>query len=214
MREIRLDKRNEVIRLFFQGYTYDEIIERLDIAKGSVVNIIDEFRDGTLSVPPGLTSHIDELRKLTVDLRKYHLKVAKVESHMRLHARLEEMKINEADIEEWLDMCKYIAQPTVSGEQFVQAALELARLTRSRNGSHEEVIRELESKSKRLDEINDEIEMTDNILQIKRRELEKFQSTVSERSECTLGTIPSNSLKICRLSLAAEQGPCKPYKSG
>ena len=45
MKEINLSKKLKVLKMFFGGWTYDEIVLQLGIAKGSVVNIIDEYRD-------------------------------------------------------------------------------------------------------------------------------------------------------------------------
>ena len=44
-----------------------EIAQELGIAKGSVVNIIDEFRNGEMEIAPN--EYIDVLRELAVDLK-------------------------------------------------------------------------------------------------------------------------------------------------
>ncbi len=189
MRKISLNKRNEVIRLFFHGHPYDEIVERLGIAKGSVVNIIEEFRDGTLPLPPDLTSYVDELRKLAVDLKKHQVKVTELKSYLKLRTKLQEMNISEPQIEQWLDMCRYIAQPTVASEQFVQSALELARFTSENHLGYEDLVREYESKLKHLNEVKDEIEITETMLELKKRELNELRSLISqhvERASCHL----------------------------
>ncbi len=46
MRELSQNIREQTVKLFLQGITYDDISSKLRIAKGSVVNIIDEFREG------------------------------------------------------------------------------------------------------------------------------------------------------------------------
>ena len=51
MKEISLSKKQKVIKLFFGGFTYDEIAVEVGIAKGSVVNIIEEFKEGKLLIP-------------------------------------------------------------------------------------------------------------------------------------------------------------------
>lgn len=183
MRKISLNKRNEVIRLFFHGCPYDEIVERLGIAKGSIVNIIEEFRDGTLPLPPDLTSYVDELRKLAVDLKKHQVKVTELKSYLKLRTKLQEMNISEPQIEQWLDMCRYIAQPTVASEQFVQAALELARFTSENHLGYEDLVREYESKLKHLNEVKDEIEITETMLELKKRELNELRSLIWQHVE-------------------------------
>jgi len=55
MREISLNTKYRVIELFLTGYILDEIAAQLDISKGSVVNIVSDFREGKLELPPGMT---------------------------------------------------------------------------------------------------------------------------------------------------------------
>ena len=69
MKEISLAKRQRVVRLFFDGLTYDEIARQLGLSKGSVAHIISEFREGDLAIAPDMDEYIDILRKLSVDLR-------------------------------------------------------------------------------------------------------------------------------------------------
>ncbi len=47
MRELSQNIREQTVKLFLQGIIYDDIAWKLRIAKGSVVNIIDEFRKVT-----------------------------------------------------------------------------------------------------------------------------------------------------------------------
>ena len=46
MKEIKMNTKFKAVRLFLNGDTFDEIAKQLGIAKGSVVNIIEGFRNG------------------------------------------------------------------------------------------------------------------------------------------------------------------------
>ena len=48
MNEINLTKRNQIVKLFFHGLSYD----------------IEEFREGDLAVPSDMTEYVDALRKI------------------------------------------------------------------------------------------------------------------------------------------------------
>ena len=80
MNEISTHKRIRVIKLFLTGLSYDEIAQQAGIAKGSVVNIINEFREGFLPVPPDMTEYVDTRRQVAVDLRKNNTSIAQVKS--------------------------------------------------------------------------------------------------------------------------------------
>ena len=73
MRELGEIIKEKVVRLFLAGHSYDEISQQLDIAKGSVTNIIDEFRDGHISIPDDMADYVNELRRIAVDLKKHQV---------------------------------------------------------------------------------------------------------------------------------------------
>ena len=103
MREISQNIREQAVKLFLQGSTYDDISWKLKIAKGSVVNIIDEFREGALSLSGDITDYVDELRHVVVDLKKHEITVGQMRSFLRLHNRLKDEGVDDEGIEETLD---------------------------------------------------------------------------------------------------------------
>lgn len=154
MKELTLGKKTKVIKLFLSGYTYDEIAQQVGIAKGSVVNIVDEFRNGNLPLPPGMTEYVDELRHIAVDLKKQHTTIVQVKSCLKLHAKLQDMGVDSEQGEQWLDICQDIASPTASNSQFVKAALELAQVTSGSGLSYGSLMQDYNAKlelSKALD---------------------------------------------------------------
>lgn len=183
MKKLDQNKRDEVIRLFFSGYSYDEITERLDIAKGSVVNIIEEFRSGTLSVPPDLMTCIDELRHVAVDLKKLHASPKKMKSSLRLQDKLLDMGVSEREVERWLDICQFMARPDLTGRQFIAAALDLARLIKENGMSFDELFRDYDLKLTQLKDVEDKIEGKQLMLQLKEKELRELQSAIKEHVE-------------------------------
>ncbi len=104
MRELSQNIREQTVKLFLQGITYDDISWKLKIAKGSVVNIIDEFRDGKLSLPGDITDLVDELRHVVVDLKKHEVTVGQMRAFLRFHNRLKDLEVDDEEIEELLDV--------------------------------------------------------------------------------------------------------------
>jgi hypothetical protein len=129
MNPISPNQKIKVIRLFFSGYSYDEIAAQIGIAKGSVVNIIDEFREGKFPLPVGMTEYLDALRKLVVDMNKHSLTVSALKSYAHLDLKLKKMGVNPGQVDEWLDICQAISNESVANSQFVSGALELAKVT-------------------------------------------------------------------------------------
>lgn len=164
MKPIDLHNRIKVVKLFIGGYSYDEIAQHLGIAKGSVVNIVNEFREGSLMVPPGMNEYVDELRRLVVDLKKHNTSIAQAKSYLKLHVKLQDMGVDSDEVEQWLDICGDIASPIASNSQFVKAALELAKLTSNTDFSYESLLDDYHGKLKTSEALNTEIEKKDKEL--------------------------------------------------
>lgn len=148
-----------VIKLFLRGASFDEIAHQLGIAKGSVVNIVDLFRNGDLPAPPGMAEYIDEVRRLVVDLKKHNASIAQAKSCLKIHLRLQEIGARPGDAEQWLETCREIASDSESPSGFVEAALELSRLKSETGLTYEVLLSEISQRieySKALDvEIDD-----------------------------------------------------------
>ncbi len=106
MREISQNIREQTVKLFLQGTIYDDIAWKLRIAKGSVVNIIDEFRDGKLSLPDDITDLINELRHVVVDLKKHEITIGQMRAFLKFHNRLKDLGEDDEGIEELLDVLR------------------------------------------------------------------------------------------------------------
>ncbi len=175
MRELNMNIKSKVIKLFFTGLPYEEISQQLGISKGSVVNIIDDFREGNLPLPPGITEYIDTLRQLAVDLKKNNTTVVHTKACLKLDVKLREMGILSEQAEQWLDICHGIASTSVSNNDFIQAGLELARLASENGLSYEESIAEYKTKLNQLKHLNSQIEKGNE--ELNKAKLEKERAT-------------------------------------
>ncbi len=146
MKEIKINIKLKAVKLFLDGYTFDEIAKQLGIAKGSVVNIIDEFRNGLLPLPFGMAEYVDELRHLVVDFKKHQTTIAAVKPCLKLHIRMKEMGVGDEQVGQWLDICQDIASTAVANNQFVQSALELAEVTAVNGVSYQSVVEDYDCK--------------------------------------------------------------------
>ena len=168
MKEIKISIKLKAVKLFLDVYTFDEIAKQLGIAKGSVVNIIDDFRNGLLPLPFGMAEYVDELRHLVVDLKKHQITIAAVKPCLKLHIRMKEMGVGDEQVEQWLDICENIASTTVTNNQFVQSALELAEVTAVNGMSYQSVTEDYDCKLESSKKLS---------IDIQHKEKQKAQST-------------------------------------
>ena len=184
MKELSIYQKGKVIKLFLKGETYDEIAKQVGIAKGSVVNVVDDFREGYLSLPPGMIGYVDELRKLVVDMKKHDTSVAQLKGYCKLHAKLKEMGVVDEQAGTWLEICEEIATESVSNQQFVEAALELAHLASENGLSYTDAIANYNSKLDASTQLDKQIER-------KEEKLEQLKSQYKEEKEQTTKVLNS-----------------------
>lgn len=164
MREISVNTKHRVVKLFLSGSSYDDIALKLGIAKGSVVNIITEFREGHLQVPRDMTEYVDALRKVAVDLRKADMSIAQAKSYCRLDLKLREMGASNENAERWLDICRDIASSSVSTDQFVRASLRLSQAVSESGLTYDDLLDDYAVKLAKSKELSREIEQQEQRL--------------------------------------------------
>jgi hypothetical protein len=157
MKEISMIQKQKALKLFLSGLSYDEIAQQAGIAKGSVVNIVDEFREGNITLTGDMTAFVDALRKLTVDMKKHDTSITQLQALMKLHGKMEEMGVDTDQVELWLDTCQMIATLTVNNNQFIKSALELAEFVSGSGKSLPEVINEYNTKLRMCQKLEKEI---------------------------------------------------------
>jgi len=158
MKEISSTKKYKAIKMFLGGYTFDEIALELGIAKGSVANILDEFKGGQLLIAPD--AYIDTLRELAVDMRKQHVIVKQLKMYEKIHQKLAEMGVGIDEVDDWLDIVDDITTEGISSKQFVAAALQLARGEIETGHDPGSLVTEFKSKSEALNKLKAEVAQT------------------------------------------------------
>jgi predicted nucleic acid-binding Zn-ribbon protein/transposase-like protein len=154
MRELNMATKHRVIKLYLEGGTFDEIAAATGISKGSVCNIIEEYKTGGLTLPPGAAVSTDEIRDLAVNLKKNDISVSQCKALMKLYVQINKLGVKAEDVEVWLGVMQEIASGSTSGSQLAQAAVELAGFTAANGKSYSEVLAEYNDKLKSCQELD------------------------------------------------------------
>ena len=176
MKELSHKVKEKVIRLFVDGTPYNKISDQLDIAKGSVVNIIDDLREGRLSLPVDMTEHVSELRTLVIDLKKHQISVGQMKVYLKLHKKLKNMGVDCENVEEWVDIFQNIAGSNDSNDHFIETVYDLAQLSKEAGQDLREFVCEYEEKLGTRAEI-------DNQMEEKKQQLQEIEQEYQEESE-------------------------------
>ena len=189
MREISPTVKHRVVKLFLSGSAYDDIALKLGIAKGSVVNIITEFREGRLQVPRDMTEYVDALRQIAVDLRKTDMSIGQVRSYCRLDRKLREMGVSDENVERWLDICHDVASSSVSTDQFVHASLRLCQAVSESGLSYDDVLDDYAAKLGKSEELSREIDRQEQQLSEARARFQEQKEQSTRELEAINGAI-------------------------
>ncbi len=73
MKQILGGKRQEVVQCYLLGHSYEEIARETGVSHGSVANIVKEIESDKLTIPGSAFDQVNDLRQLSLDLRKKKL---------------------------------------------------------------------------------------------------------------------------------------------
>jgi chromosome segregation ATPase len=145
-REIPPSKRLEVVRLYFEGLSYDEIATRTGVAKGSVAAIVEALKDGQFPQFEQLTEHLNELREMTIVLKKSRISPNEAILLFIIVKKLIPLGVEPAQLESWVTMCRAVPGGEFSRSQVIQAAINLVKLEQE-GLSYEQTLESLKASS-------------------------------------------------------------------
>jgi len=127
-REIPIDRKLEVVKLYFEGLAYDEIVKKTGVAKGTVAAIVDALKDGQFPQFEQLTEHLNELREMVVAIKKSQISPGEAIFLFIIVKKLIPLGVEPAQLESWVKMCRAVPDGEFPRSQIVQAAIKLAEL--------------------------------------------------------------------------------------
>ena len=155
-RSISLGKRLWVVKLYFEGLPYDDIAKKTGVAKGSVAAIVEALRAGEFPQFEQVTDLVNELRELTVSLRKADITVIEAAPLFILLKKLLGLGVEPARLESWVKMCRAVPEGEFSRSQIIQAANKLAELE-EKGLSYDQTLESLRSSSAELERLRVEL---------------------------------------------------------
>lgn len=175
-REISTSIRLEVVRLFFEGFSYDEIAAKLDIAKGSVTGIVQELRDGEFPQYENTLEQVEYLREIAVGLRKLQVSVAEGSGLFILLRRLIETGIEPSELATLVKLFESVPEVEgFTGSRIIQSAVKLLKLEAA-GLTYEDTIAKFNSSSAQVKELG---EKSDALREEKAR-LEASRQTLTQ----------------------------------
>ena len=158
-------KESEIIRLYLQGASQTEMAKKAGVSQSTASKSISEFKEDASKSSldeacsrRGLGSELNQLRSLSVDLRKTETTVSQAKRGCRLVERLTRLGADLDKLEQLLALCDRITPKELSTEDFVQAALRLVSLEKQSGKGCREILSEFEDANARVGELGKKIE--------------------------------------------------------
>ena len=134
MPEVSLQKRLTVVRLFLEGWSYDEISTRAGVGKGTVASIVNDLKAGHFPEAHDLREQVEILREVAVEFRRSSLTVGQVAAGLTCFQRLVSLGVEPEELERFVALCQRLAAQGegMSPDAFARTALQLHRLLEER----------------------------------------------------------------------------------
>ncbi len=131
MREISRAKKLEVAHYYVLGHPYTDIENRSGVSHGSVVNIVKELECGKLAIPGTSFDQVNDLRQLSLELKKKGLEPSQALLGLLLFDRLRVLGITPDLLDKWSELAKKLLPVDFPARDFLEAALRLNELEKS-----------------------------------------------------------------------------------
>lgn len=124
MEKLSLRKQQNIIRLFFGGFSYRDIAIKTGVSTGAIANVIAELKAGIYPELSDVADQVDLLKELAIEVKKSKLSVSECATGIAVINGLTELGIEPGDVLQCLSVYKTLTPDNVETQTFVKAAME------------------------------------------------------------------------------------------
>ena len=160
MERLTAKKKLAVVRLYLSGLSYDDIVARSGVSKGTVANVATELKAGMIPEAADVGEYIELLRELSFDLKRSELTPGQCAVGLILLNQITECGLDPADIKRWPMILKSVRNEDDINE-FVRLVYGIQQVQQRSGLSLEALdnkVHELERKAADLEPISDKLE--------------------------------------------------------
>jgi DNA repair exonuclease SbcCD ATPase subunit len=155
MEKLSARKRSAIVRDYLSALPYSEIAARHHVSTGTVANVVAELKAGRFPEAGDIGEQIEQLKELSLDLKRANLTPGKCAVGLMVLARINECGLDPADIDRWPLILKSIGNDD-EAQEFIRLVYSIQEVQRrtglSLDGLHDKV-HELEKKAAELEPV-------------------------------------------------------------
>jgi len=159
MEKLTAKKKLSVLMSYFCGLSYDDIVAKSGVSKGTVANIVADLKAGNFPEAGGVGDQIELLRDLSLDLRRSNLGPGQCAAGLIFLNRISECGLDPADIARWPMILKSVPNQDDAKEfvRLVYSIQEVQKRTGLTVEALDNKVRELERKAADLEPISNKV---------------------------------------------------------
>jgi len=101
MEKVTTAKRLVIVKLYLLGLSYDEILAKSGVSKGTVANVVTDLKAEMFPEATDVGEHTVLLRELSLDLKRSRLTPGQCVVGLTVLSRINDCGLEPADIERW-----------------------------------------------------------------------------------------------------------------
>jgi hypothetical protein len=158
MKEISRAKKLEVAQYYILGHLYSDIENRSEVSHGSVVNIVKELECGKLAIPGSSFDQVNDLRRLSLELKRKGLEPSQAVLGLISFDRLRVLGVTPELVDRWTELTKRLLPADFPAKDFLGAALRLDELERSEGKTYAVLVEEYVKLKEGVDQLKTDVD--------------------------------------------------------
>lgn len=185
MERLSTKKKLTIVKQYLSGLSYDEIAAKNGVSKGTVANVVAELKAGKFPEVADVAEHIEQLRELSLDLKRLKLTPEQCATGLILLTRINECGLDPADIDRWPLILKSVGNENEAQEfvRLVYSIQEVQKRTGLSLNALDDKVHELERKATDLEPMSGKLEDCKKQVAELTRQREELASLVGSLDE-------------------------------
>ncbi|MFC2004254.1 hypothetical protein ACFLUK_01750 [Chloroflexota bacterium] len=213
MEKLSVRKRGAIVRDYLSGLPYREIAARQHVSIGAVTGVVADLKEGRFPEAGAIAEDIEQLKELSVDLKKANLTPGQCALGFMVMARIKECGLEPSDIDRWPLILKSVANED-EAQRFVKMVYDIQEVEK-RTGLDLDALdnkaRELERKAADLEPVSERLKESEKQLAKLAEQREELTSAVVVlKQKCELLTPRVKDLEKREQSLSRRIGEMEP----
>ena len=186
MEKLSARKRGAIVGDYLSALPYSEIGARQHVSTGAVANVVADLKAGRFPEAGDIGEQIEQLKELSLDLKRANLSPGKCAVGLMVLARINECGLDPADIDRWPEILKSAGNESEAQEfvRLVYGIQEVQKRTGLSIDALDNKVHELEKKAAELEPVSSKLaDSKKQILELtkQRRELSSTVDNLEEK---------------------------------